>query len=170
HREREPEAASAVGRIQGHEVAAAVRLHCPAGIELAVVARRAHERGAQIGRVGHEHAPLGPHARAAGEAVPQPQLLHPPPVAPHTLIPSGSLSASRNVTLSSAQSTTMRELNSAPRRAAPTYSSLSLKTRYARSMRTLRPPRRIVSSRTSMIKPRPPGFTVASSRPSSERR
>src|SRR5256884_439503 len=84
HREPEGEAAAAVGRIQGDQVTAAVRLHRPAGIELAVVARRAHERGAQIGRVGHEHAPLGPHARAAGEAVPQPQLLHPPPVAPHT--------------------------------------------------------------------------------------
>src|SRR5205823_11430030 len=77
------EPALAVGRIQPDQVSAAVRLHRPPGVELAVVAGRPEERGPEIGRVGHQQTALGPQARTGGEAVTKPQLLYPLAVAPH---------------------------------------------------------------------------------------
>src|SRR5436190_3815545 len=83
HGEIDCEPALAVGRIQPDQVSAAVRLHRPPGVELAVVAGRPEERGPEIGRVGHQQTALGPQARTGGEAVTKPQLLYPLAVAPH---------------------------------------------------------------------------------------
>src|SRR5881628_386441 len=85
-------------------------------------------------------------------------------------LPIGSLPSSTSVTDSSPQSTRMRDSSSSLSRRAPTYSSLSWKKRYAGSISTRRVPKLIVSRCTSISKRRPPGFTVASSRPSSDSR